>query len=139
MADDTTDVSETTQAVIVFCYELDGIIYQRFWGFFNPENVSADGISTCMLNEIGKVLKNDPSKLIAQTYDRANVMKGEQGGVQHKIQTLYPNGYYINCYAHQLNLVMKHVCASIKSARLFFANLSGIAAFFLNLLKDWQH
>lgn len=130
MSDDTTDISETTQTVIVFRYELDGIIHERFWGFFNPENVNAEGISSCILNEIDKVLKNDPSKLIAQTYDGAHVMKGEQGGVQHKIQQVYPNAHYIYCYAHQINLVMKHVSASIKSARLFFANLSGIAAFF---------
>lgn len=130
MSDDTTDISETTQTVIVFRYELDGIIYERFWGFFNPENVNAQGISSCILNEIDKVLKNDPSKLIAQTYDGANVMKGEQGGVQYKIQQVYPNAHYIHCYAHQLNLVMKHVSSSVKSARLFFANLSGIAAFF---------
>ncbi|GLV43800.1 hypothetical protein CBL_11620 [Carabus blaptoides fortunei] len=91
MSDDTTDISETTQTVIVFRYELGGIIYERFWGFFKPENINAEGISSCILNEIGKVLKNDPSKLIAQTYDETNVMKGEQGGVQQKIQQVELN------------------------------------------------
>lgn len=92
----------------MFRYELDGIIYERFYGIFNPDNVNCEGISSCILKEIDIVLKNNPSKLIAQTYDGANVMKGEQGEVQHKIQQLYQNAYYIHCYTHLLNLVMKH-------------------------------
>src|SRR5207302_2051725 len=83
MADDTTDVSEHTQTVIVFRYELRGILYERFWGFFTPENATADGLSKCLLNEIKRVLKNDLNKLIAQTYDGANVMKGKHGGVHY--------------------------------------------------------
>lgn len=122
MADDTTDVSEHTQIVIVFRYELQGIIYERFWGFFTSEKASTDGLSKCLLNEIHKVLKNDPTKLIAQTYDGANV--------QYKIQEVFENAHFIHCYSHQLHLIMKHVTSSIKSVRVFFANLSGIPTFF---------
>lgn len=135
MADDTTDVSEHTQTVIVFRYELRGILYERFWGFFTPENATADGLSKCLLNEIKRVLKNDLNKLIAQTYDGANVMKGKQGGVQYKIQQVFQYANFIHCYAHQLNLIMKHITSSIKSVRLFFANLSGIATFFSKSLQ----
>ena len=38
MADDTTDVSEHTQIVLVLRYVLNGEIFERFWGFFIPEN-----------------------------------------------------------------------------------------------------
>lgn len=31
MSDDTTDISEKTQEVIVFRYEFNGTIYERFW------------------------------------------------------------------------------------------------------------
>lgn len=33
MADDTTDVSEHLQTVLVFRYELEGKVYERFWVF----------------------------------------------------------------------------------------------------------
>lgn len=44
MADDTTDVSEHTQMVIVLRYMLNEEIVERFWGFFTPENQTADGL-----------------------------------------------------------------------------------------------
>lgn len=130
MADDTTDISEQTQMVIVFRYELCQSVYERFWGFFRPENQTADGLSKCLLNEINKIVKNDTSKLIAQTYDGANVMRGETGGVQTKLKQIFPNAHFVHCYAHQLNLVMKRATSAIRQVRIFFANLSGIPAFF---------
>lgn len=33
MADDTTDILEQIQTVIVFRYKLRGVVYERFWGF----------------------------------------------------------------------------------------------------------
>ena len=36
MADDTTDLSEHTQMVLVLRYLLNGEIFERFWGFFIP-------------------------------------------------------------------------------------------------------
>jgi hypothetical protein len=130
MADDTTDVSGQTQTVIVFRYLLHGTVYERYWGYFKPEDVTADGLSQCILTQLKTVLKNDDHKLIAQTYDGANVMSGARQSVQKKIQDVYKNAYYINCYAHQLNLIMKHVTSSIQSVRIFFMDISGIPTFF---------
>uniref|UniRef100_A0A8D8VVN1 Zinc finger MYM-type protein 1 n=1 Tax=Cacopsylla melanoneura TaxID=428564 RepID=A0A8D8VVN1_9HEMI len=143
MADDTTDVTGNTQTVIVFRYQLHGTVYERFWGYFNPEDETAEGLSECIGNELKKVLKNDSHKLIAQTYDGASVMSGEKQGVQKKIQDIYKYAYYIHCYTHQVNLVMKNVTSSIRSVRIFFSDLSGIPAFFsqspkrLDVLKKY--
>ena len=78
MADDTTDVSEFTQMVIVLRYVLNGEILERFGGFFTPENQTADGLSKCILEQLDVVLQGDRQKLVAQTFDGANVMKGKK-------------------------------------------------------------
>ena len=80
MADDTTDVSEHTQMVIVLRYILNEEVFERFGGFFIPENQTAAGISKCILEQLDIILQGNRQKLIAQTFDCANVMKGKMGG-----------------------------------------------------------
>lgn len=128
MADETTDVSEQTQLVLVFRYEKNGVPYERFWGFINPEGQNADAISTCILEVTNKLFGDKPHKIIAQTYDGASVMSGGTGGVQTKIKSCYPNAHYIHCYAHQLNLTVQKASSQNQSARIFFLNLSAFPA-----------
>ena len=52
MADDPTDVSVHTRTVIVLRYELNGETFERFLGFFIPENQTADLISKCILEQL---------------------------------------------------------------------------------------
>ena len=44
-----------------------------------------------------------PHKLIAQTCDRAAALSG----VQALIKDVYPSAYFIQGYAHQLNLILQ--------------------------------
>ncbi|XP_076049468.1 zinc finger MYM-type protein 1-like [Oratosquilla oratoria] len=111
MADDTIDVSEYTQMVIVLRYLLGEEVVERFWGFFTPENQTADGLSKCILDQLNTVLKGNAEKLIAQTFDGASVMKGKKGGVQAKIKSVYNNAHFIHCYAHQLNTIMQNAAS----------------------------
>lgn len=130
LVDDTTDVSTQTQTVIVFRYELNGKIFERFWGFSNPESQDAEGLFQCILKQLEPILKDCPDKLIGQTYDGAAVMRGQVGGVNVKIKELYKNAHFIYCYAHQLNKLLEQAASRIPSVRIFFGNLSGISAFF---------
>ena len=130
MADDTTDVSEHTQMVIVLRYVLKGEIFERFWGFFNLENQTADGISKRILEQLDIILYGNRLKLVAQTFDGANVMKGKKAGVQAKIKAVYSNAHFIHCYAHQLNLIMKNAASITRNARIFFSNILAIPTFF---------
>lgn len=98
-------------------------------GFFVPERTDAEGISKVILNELKKVIPNDPSKLIGQTYDCAAVMKGNKNGAKVKIQSVYPNAHYVHCYAHQLNLILKR-SANSKSSQLFYKHLITISNYF---------
>ena len=107
-----------------------GKFFERLWGFFNPENQTAEGLSKCILKQLDIILKGSKHKLVAQTFDGANVMRGKKSGVQVKIKEEYKNAQFIHCYAHRLNLIMKHVARTTRNGRVFFSNLLAIATFF---------
>lgn len=107
-------------------------IREQFWGFFNPESTDADGISKVLLNELAKVIPNDFSKLIGQTFDGASVMRGGNQGVKVKLQEVYRNAHFVHCYAHQLNLILKTSSKS-KNVSRFFAQIPAIANYFTRL------
>ena len=52
MSDDISDVSGLTQQVIVFRYELSGIVHERFWGFFNPKIQNAEVLAECIVEQV---------------------------------------------------------------------------------------
>lgn len=128
MADETTDVSQITQLVIVFRYLVGNDIKERFWGFFNPKSTDAPGISEVLINELKKVV-DKPDKLIGQTFDGAAVMRGDKSGVKIKVQSIYKYAYYVHCYARQLNLILKSSAKS-KNSNRFFSQLTAISNFF---------
>lgn len=132
IVDETTDISNMFQLVIVFRYEINGQPVERFWGFFNPDGHNAESLTSTILSEINPILKNTPNKLIAQSYDGAAVMSGQKSGVNVRVKELYPYAYYIHCYAHQLNLIMTQSVSQNKEVRIFFSNLSEIPVFFSN-------
>nr|CAH7764651.1 unnamed protein product [Callosobruchus chinensis] len=105
--DETTDVSNYCQMVLILRYFNEGSICEHFWGFIRIKDKTATGLKTCVENEIDPLVLKTPKKLIAQTYDGANVMSGVNNGVQAQIKIKYPNAHFIHCYAHQLNLIMQ--------------------------------
>lgn len=131
MADETTDVSGKFQMVIVFRYVTnEGTAVERFWTFVLPEKHDAVTLADTILNVMDPLLKNDKTKLIAQSYDGAAVMSGVHGGVQKIIKEKYENAYFVHCYAHQLNLIMSRACSINSQVRVFFGDLHDIPRFF---------
>ena len=63
---------------------------------------------------------NLESKLIAQAYDGAAVMRGSINGVQVQIKKSFPHARYVHCYAYQLNLIIKKMASCNKRLKLFF-------------------
>lgn len=57
-------------------------------------------------------------------------MSGVINGVQAKVRDCYKYAYFVHCYAHQLNLIMERAAKQNTKARVFFANLTSIPAFF---------
>ena len=125
MCDETTDVHEKSQMVIVLRYVLHGKPVERFWGFFNPDSLSAESIFSVLSQQLDELIKDNPGKLIAQTYDGAAALSGAKSGVQCRVKEKFPNAHFLHCYAHQLNSFNRNV-------RIFFNNLSLIPAFFSN-------
>nr|CAI5844596.1 unnamed protein product [Callosobruchus analis] len=128
--DETSDISNHCQMVVVFRYLHKGSIVERFWGFFRVLDKTATGLTKCIKTEIDSLLNNNPEKLIAQAYDGANVTSAKTGGVQSKIKETYKNAHFVHCYAHQLHLIMQKATSQNTKVKIFFATLTGIPSFF---------
>ncbi|XP_042242452.1 zinc finger MYM-type protein 1-like [Homarus americanus] len=130
MCEENTDIDGKLQLVIVLRYEVQGKPVERFWGFFNPVDQTAEASASVLLNELRTLIGNSPEKLIAQTYDGAPALSGVNRGAQARIKEMYNNAHFIHCYAHQLNHILEQATSQNKSVRIFFNSLSGIPAFF---------
>ncbi|KAL4131214.1 hypothetical protein QTP88_008555 [Uroleucon formosanum] len=130
--DDTTDISQKTQCSIIIRYVTDkSELVERFLGF---HNVSEDRTAQGLFNLVNSVLHefDIENKLVGQCYDGACVMSGHLTGLQARVKEVAPNALFTHCLAHRLNLVLQHGCSINAKCRVFFANLTGIAAYFHN-------
>ena len=132
MCDETTDVHGRSQMVIVVRYVNCEKPVERFWGFFNPESLSAESLFSVLSEQLKELLQDQTDKLIAQTYDGAAALSGAKSGVQTRVKEGFQNAHFLHCYAHQLNLILKKATSQNRSVRIFFNNLSQIPAFFSN-------
>ncbi|XP_025198313.1 zinc finger MYM-type protein 1-like, partial [Melanaphis sacchari] len=106
-------------------------LVERFLGF---HNVSEDRTAQGLFNLVNSVLHefDIENKLVGQCYDGACVMSGHLTGLQARVKEVAPNALFTHCLAHRLNLVLQHGCSINAKCRIFFANLTGIAAYFHN-------
>ena len=65
--EETTDVRNHCQIVLVFNYMFKGLVYERFWGFLSPEGKCAETLAKCIMNNIYPLLHTSKEMLIAQT------------------------------------------------------------------------
>ena len=130
IADESTDICGQPQLVIVFRYinKLSGQVVERFWGYFCPKSVNAEGISKCILEQLKIVLQENQVKLIAQTFDGAKVMEGKDRGVQARVRNVYKRAHYTDF--HQMQLVIKKACEQNQESIEFFENIRKLSSFF---------
>ncbi|KAJ4438622.1 hypothetical protein ANN_14569 [Periplaneta americana] len=69
LADETTDISNATQLVVIYRYITNGKPVEGFWACKNSPEQNAESLFMCTEEEIDRHVREDPSKLIAQTYD----------------------------------------------------------------------
>lgn len=96
-------------------------------------DVSSDKTATALAEQVDLLAEKfhiTAEKLIAQTYDGANVMSGSKGGTQALVKQKFPKADFIHCKAHVLNLVLLRACVSDRNTGSFFKTLSSIASFF---------
>ena len=137
MTDETTDMQDKTQMVVVFRYETDGKLVERFWNFCNPSNLTAEALSTILLQELQTVAGNYSEKLIAQTYDGAANLSGSRNGVQARVKEHYTFAHFIHCYDHKLNLVIQKSYSQNKSVGYFSITCPAFLHIFQILLSKW--
>ena len=65
MMDETTDVSDKSQVVLVFRYIKNGKAVERFWKFLNPADVTAATLSAIVINELELLIGSFSKKLVA--------------------------------------------------------------------------
>ena len=63
-------------------------------------------------------------------------MSGAVGGVQAKFRDKHPEAIYVHYYAHQLNLVLCHICHAVPEASDLFDTLQSLYSFFSTSLVN---
>lgn len=129
-ADEATDISTHCQLVPVLRYiNQQNNVREHFFEFIPLQNATANSVATVLLERLSDPLpEGQKSKLIAQAYDGAAVMRGTTGGVQQKVKDIYTNTHYIHCYVHQWNLVKQQASSRISRIRTFFSDLGGFSS-----------
>lgn len=106
MLDETTDISNHEQAVIVLRTVTDDLqVHEEFLGMYHVPSIDSK-----TLTEVAKDVLccfNLPiSKLRGQCYDAASAMRGIRSCVAKQICDEEPRGLYTHCYGHSINLAI---------------------------------
>ncbi|XP_062261961.1 zinc finger MYM-type protein 1-like [Platichthys flesus] len=135
--DETTGVSTHSQLVLVLRYiDRRNNVQERFFDFIPLQDANADSIVASLLERLSTLLpEGRESRLIAQAYDGAAVMRGAKGGVHGRVLEVYGNAHYVHCYAHHLDVIMEQATSHIPPIRAFFSDLGGFSEFFSRSFK----
>lgn len=115
MMDETTDVSNREQAVIVMRHvtcEME--VLEEFIGLYQVPAIDSKTLTEVVKDSLSRC--NLPlSKLRGQCYDGASAMCGTKSGVATRILAEEPRALYTHCYGHSINLA---ACDAIKGTKL---------------------
>ena len=115
MADETTDISNHEQVVIVIRWiTKDLIVHEEFIGLYEVACTDSATITAAIMDVLTR-LNLSLSKVCGQCYDGASSMSGSQSGVAKRITDLEPRALFTHCYGHSLNLAASD---SIKQSEL---------------------
>jgi len=118
MIDETTDVSNVSQAVVVLRYVSLFHMHEDFIGLYKVPSTDA----ATLVAKAKEALKDAGlpiSKLRGQCYDGAATMRGIRSGVTKRILDEEPRAVYIHCYGHSINLGMNDsikACKPVKNS-----------------------
>ena len=123
LADEVKDASKKELLGASLRYLHDGNIVKRAIGFIELKEMSANSISSKLL-ELLEPINLDQRNYVGQGYDGANVMSGKNGGVQALIKKAgYVNATYVRCASHRLNLVLSATAERHPIIKSFFDTL----------------
>lgn len=128
--DETSDMINKSQLSTVLRYiDQNGDVQERFLHF---SDISGDRSATALFEHVKNILNNYncSKKLIAQTYDGATVLAGQNNIFNVKIRELCPCAYFVHCCGQVLNLTLQQSVSNIKQCNIFFQTMSGLSGFF---------
>lgn len=132
LVDGTKDKNKNEIISIAARYIKDGKPCETLLAFVKCDSACADYLTDLILEQITSFGLN-PSKIISQCYDGANVMSGQYGGIQTVLQNkLYRS--IPHCFNHRLNLVVIASIEKIMKVHIFFGQLRSV----YNFLSRWK-
>ncbi|ESQ50881.1 hypothetical protein EUTSA_v10022584mg [Eutrema salsugineum] len=124
LVDESADVSHKEQMAVVFRFvDKIGTIKERFIGVVHVRDTSSLTLKHAiddLFAKYGLSLKN----IRGQGYDGASNMKGEFNGLRSLILRENSSGYYVHCFAHQLQLVIVAIAKKHFEVGDFFDKIS---------------
>ena len=64
MTDETTDIAEKSQVLVTYRYLRGSKPVERFWSFFNPDDLTSETLSNLLQNELHPLIGEDPRNLL---------------------------------------------------------------------------
>lgn len=137
LVDGTKDRNKNEIISIATRYVIGSIPKESLISFEKSECLCAEPMTNFILEKLREFsLKLE--QLLSQCYDGANVMSGEDGGIQgilqRKLNQIIP---YVHCFNHRLHLVVMTAIEHIDAPSLFFGQIKMIYNFF-SKWKDKQ-
>ncbi|CAN6700739.1 unnamed protein product [Malus baccata var. baccata] len=114
---------------------------------YTSSDIQKDLVHVCAMETIDAIIKDmeeaierlfattnlSMSKLWRQGYDGASNMKGELNGLKTKILNKYPQAFYVDCFAYQLQLALVAVAKGNEDVTTFFNNASSL----VNIIRSF--
>lgn len=130
LVDGTKDRRFNECISIAIRYVFEGVARERLLEFATSKKFDAQTNANIILDTLKTTLQ-DLENLLSQCYDGANVMSGDDGGVQRIIQNILGRLIpYIHCCNHRLHLVVIAAIECIDIVCIFFENIKLIYNFF---------
>ena len=118
MIDETTDIANTEQVVLVFRWVNSELsVHEEFLGLYRTESLQATSLVQ-IIKDVMLRLNLKIGLCRGQCYDGASIMSGTKNGVAKLICNDEPRAVYTHCYGHALNLAVNDMlkqCRTLKS------------------------
>ena len=123
MIDETTDLSNTEQVVLVFRWiDSELSVHEEFLGLYQTDSIKAASLLKIIEDTLLRLnLKLEMCR--GQCYDGASVMSGIKNGVAKCISDKEPRAVFTHCYGHALNLA---VGDTVKGSKIMKSSLETV-------------
>ncbi|KAJ6639835.1 Zinc finger MYM-type protein 1, partial [Pseudolycoriella hygida] len=130
LVDGTKDRSHTECVSIAGRYLKNGQLQESLISLETTEKFDAKTNAELVLQSL-EDCGLDSKRILSQCYDGANVMSGDDGGMQRIIQIILRRLIpYVHCFNHRLHLVIVFALDNVNMVRLFFDNIKLVYTFF---------